>query len=228
MTPQYAAFLATSALAMGAGAALAWKVRPHLPVALLLAFGLGCDLVQEVVRPIYLGHPRPFSGAARIAWHVGQAAFAAYPWAILAVAVVVLTGHGRRWIAVTVGVAWVAYEALLIAGYHALDLRGERLGLVYLAAQALLVLGMGAVVVPWWRRWRAAWRAERLAPSATEILAALACGVELVILAGPLLLGAPWAHARWIVLARPAYATYYLIAILMHGGALWTRYSSTA
>lgn len=221
MTPQYEAFLVISATATGTAVWLAVREREHRPVAAMLAFGLGCDVLQEVVRPVYLEQPRPFSGAARVAWHGGQAAFAAYPWAVAAVALLVLAKR-PRWSCV-VGAGWLAYEALLVTGYRALELRGSRLGLVYLAAQALLVTGMGATVVPWWRQWWARWTADQVVPSLTEALVALAAGIELVILAGPLLLGRPWDNARWITLARPAYATYYVIAILVQGVRLWSR-----
>lgn len=213
LEPRYLAFLAASALTAGLGVALARRERGHWPVALLLALGLAADLAQEVVRPLYLGQARPFAGLARAAWHVGQLGFSCYPWAVLAAVVVVIGDRRRPW---AVAAAWAAYEVLLVAGYRALGLREHRLGLVYLAAQVAVVVGLGVVAVPWLRRW---WRAGRPAPATTEALAVLAAGVEVWLLLGPMLLGEPWSlWKRW---ARPPYALFYSVAILVQGGALW-------
>lgn len=205
------AVYAASGLATGLGAALAIRERAHRPIAALLVLGIVADVVQRVVRPLYAGAPRPLEGAARVWGHLGQAAFACYPWAVLAVALVVLSTR-RAWL---VGAAWVAYEALLVLGYRALGLREHRLGLTYLAAQVLLVAAMVGVAVPWWRSWRRARHDVR----AETALALAACAVEAIILAGPMLFGRPWEH--WAREARPPYALFYVIAILIQGAELW-------
>lgn len=216
MTREEIAVYVASSLATGLGiVAVVGRSPKHLPVAVLLAFGLGVDAAQRLVRPLYVDASRPFAGEARALFHLGQAAFAAYPWAVLA-AVLVVLGARSAW---PVAALWAAYEALLVLGYRALDLREARLGTVYLAAQVLLVAGMGAVVVPWWRSWR---RSKR-ALSAAEILVALAAGVEAALLVGPFLLREPWARARWTTMARPAYLLFYVVAIVVQGGALWVK-----
>ena len=210
------AFYTASALAMGTGAALARRVTVHRPVAALLALGLACDAVQRLVRPLYVTAPRPLGGAARFWGHVGQAAFSVYPWAVLAVALVVLGGARRRW-ALAVGAAWACYDAVLVLGYRAFELRERRLGWVYLGAQVVVVLGLTVAVTRWWRSWRRTGRA----PTTTEVVALAVAGSEAIILFGPMLLGMPW--ERWERMARPPYALVYLVAILVQGGTLWTR-----
>ncbi len=203
-----------SVLAVGTGVALARVERRHRPIAALFAVGLACDVLQAIVRPLYVDAVRPLSGTSRAWGHIGQAAFTVYPWAVLAVALLVLARARRRWAAV-VGAAWALYDAVLVLGYHRLDLRGHRLGWLYLVAQVAVVTGLAVVVTRWWR----GWRKGGPAPTASEVVALAACGAEAIILAGPMLLGQPW--DKWERMARPPYVLIYVVAILVQGGSLW-------
>lgn len=210
--PELAVY-AVSALAAGLGVALAIRERRHLPVACLLVLGFLADVIQRSVRPLYVGAQRPFHGAARAWAHVGQAAFTVYPWAVLVVALLVLAA--RRRTALGVALAWVGFEALLVLGYRALDLRKLRLGLVYLGAEATLVVGLVAVAVPWW----ASWRRGKTEMTGTRAILLAAVGAEVIVLFGPMISGRPWLH--WTREARPPYFLTNLLAIIIQGVELW-------
>lgn len=85
MTPIGFAYLA-SALATGTGAVVAYRSRAHLPIALLLGFGLGADAIIRACGP------SPSGWRFALSLSLGSA----YPWAVLGVVSVSLRREGRR------------------------------------------------------------------------------------------------------------------------------------
>lgn len=84
------AIYAAQAIASGLGATLASRSRRHLPIALLLPFGLAADLALEACGP----HPSGLRFA--LALLAGQV----YPWAVVGAVSVSLRGvgsWGRKW-----------------------------------------------------------------------------------------------------------------------------------
>lgn len=90
------------------------------PIALLLTANTFADLAGFALRQGYLAElPRPYTGLARVAFHLEQALFLAYHWGVAAVAVVVLA---RRlpWPVL----AWIAAVAVAVIGYSIDDAQG--------------------------------------------------------------------------------------------------------
>lgn len=68
-------------------AGMAWRaarrVREHRPVAAAVTYGLGADLAMRFLQVAFLeGAPRPFTGAARLAYHAEVALFFGWPCAL--------------------------------------------------------------------------------------------------------------------------------------------------
>jgi hypothetical protein len=197
----------------------AWAVarrRPeHRPIASLLSAGLVADLARQGIGVYVLQPTRaaagglPFTGAARFAFHVDQALFLSWPAALAACAVLVYLGR-RPWpVALVYGLA----VTLFTMAYPAL--RGAPLGRAYLGAElAALAVCLGTFIT-----W--AWRRE--APDLTRSVMFIISAVELVTLLpyrkGP--------FAFW-PLAQASYMTLYVVLIILHGGTLWGRGSSSS
>lgn len=214
MTKEDVAFYALAAAATVSAAVLAWRKREHLPLALLFFAGLAGDMVQRVLAAVLVGKPRPFTGTARVAWTVKEAIFTAYVPGLVAVALVVLL-RARRMSLVLPAAAWAAVVAAHVFGYP--ELRGDALGGFYRDLQVAAVLALAAMAA----RFELERRRARRVPTATELIVLWSVAVEAMNLAGPYL-RVPW--SRW-GLARVAYATLYVVAIVLQiieGVSSWT------
>lgn len=170
-------------------AVMAWRVaklRPqHRPLAWWLVAAALADLARWGLGLLLAAEPRPYAGAARVAFHADQALLLVEPVGLAAVAVLVLTGartapiHGLGAAALT----WVA----LIAGYSR-GLRGAVMRYVYggVEVAALLATAVAATLWAKQRRW----------PSMTEILLAVYVSVRVSLLTvGPY--AVPDTFAEW-------------------------------
>ncbi len=198
---------------------LAWttaRQRPeHRPIAALLMLGLGADVARQVLATAFL---RPahiaagdgaFTGWARVVGHVDEALFLAYPAGLAALALWVLLKR-RPWPVLAV---YGATLAALVLGYP--TVRGPLLGRVYSAVELAAVAVWLGGVVTWVRR--------RDVPTLASGVTLLLGAVEIVTLL-PFKKG-PFAY--WPI-AQASYMTLYVVLIVLYGGALWGRGSSSA
>lgn len=160
--------VAAWALALGRWTVAPW---PHLrPLAWLATLGAAADGAVMQVRWLVLdGEPKPYEGAARLAYHATQGIVLAWPAALVAVARVAFLRRRWRlvvpvWVVALAGVAW-AYPWL----------RLERLGVAY-AVWSWACCGIVAVIAGWTYR-RVDWGPHHVAPlllMAGETIAAFA------------------------------------------------------
>jgi hypothetical protein len=212
------ALYAASVLATGTAATLAVREPRHRPLAALFAWGLAADVVTLALRPAE-GWAHPLEGAARLGFHVAQAALGGYPLGVAASAAVVLGGAPPRRAGTLLGVAWGLLVIGLVVSYGPFALWDGRLERVYGVIQGLVVAALVVTAV----RWRRARGAEPR--SVAELVVWAAGAVEVLNLAGPYLLGFSW----WPRMARTAYGALYFFSVVMQGGALWksrSRWSS--
>lgn len=205
------ALYALSALAT----VLSWIVarhRPeHRPIAWLLGYGLASDIVRRVVRIHVLQPARaelggaPFTGAARIVFHVETALFLGWMAAVAALAVWIF-GRRRPW---GVLVAYVVAVLVVAIGYP--TFRGELLGKAYLACQlAALCTSVGFLL-----RWFVGSERARV----HHIAAGLIILTELSMLAGPYRFGV---FTTWH-LAQSMLIALYVTIVPVQGVAIWRR-----
>jgi hypothetical protein len=211
---------AAYALALVA-AALAWALArrraEHRPIAALLTVGLVADVCRRVLAVLVLNpaHARlgaaPFTGWPRVAGHVGEALFLAWPAAIAAAALTVFhlgTPEAKRRAHLAVLGVYVAALLALVVTYPIT--RGDTLVRCYLAANlAAIVAGIGAI---------GTWVSARRLPEAHHFALALVVMAELVsAVAGP------WRadlFGSWS-LAQVSYALLLGVLIALQGGLLW-------
>jgi hypothetical protein len=198
-----------SALATVLALNVARKRREHRPVAALLAFGLLSDLARWPLRAWVLlpAHERfgtePLQGGARLAFHVDQALFLAYPAAVAALAIGIFLRR-RPW---AVAIVWAATIGVLAAMYPAT--RGALLRRCYLAAElASLTLAVGSFIT---------WVWKRETPTLTHGCVMLIAGIELAMLIGPYRLNI---YSDWDI-AAAMYSTMYVALAILNGGASW-------
>lgn len=202
----YAAFtlrIVVAALAMALG-----RRRPeYRPVAALLVLLAGLDIFRVyVLRPIYLPHPRPYSGAPRIAFHAGQAIFFAWPAGIAMLGWTVFLRR-RPWPPLA---AYALVLGPVIAGYPAV--RETRLAYVHAIAYLASVVATLACA--------AIWATRRAPPRPEHAATALLPLLELSLLAGPYWPAGPDPFGHWAV-AQVTYAVIWSLLALLHVGVLW-------
>lgn len=201
--------------------ALAWVLaRPrteHRPIAALLTVSLVADVCRRALAVLILDptHARlgsaPFTGWPRLAGHLGEALFLAWPAAIAAAALAVFhvgspEAKMRRHLAV-LGVYGAALVALVVT--YPIT-RGALLIRCYLAANlAAIVVGIGAI---------GTWISARRSPEAQHFALALVVMAELVsVVAGPWRVNL---FGSWS-LAQVSYALLLGVLIALQGGLLW-------
>lgn len=143
-------------LAMVILAGAAWRaagrVASHRPVALAVSYGLGADLARRFLQIAFLaGAPRPFTGAARLLYHVDFTLMVGWPCALTLLTAAVFRPRS----ALATGVPLGTWFGLLAA--HALVYPlGERQTQRVFFLVELLMLASAALTVAgtWSRRWR--------------------------------------------------------------------------
>lgn len=187
------AIYAAQALASGLAVALACRTRAHLPLAVLIPFGLACDVALEVVGPAPEG------------WRfaVGVAVGSAYPWAVVGASWVALGRRGidRRMSLAVLAAGWFLYVDDIITS----GIRGAALARTYACAQAGVAVALALTV------W--AWRKRREARTVTATCAVICAAAEVANV--PAYLGLP---SWWS--ARAVYALAYLALIAVQAHAL--------
>lgn len=189
-------------LAAGFAWALAARRAEHRPAAIALTALLASEVVQLAARAVYSAAPRPFAGSARVAFHVGQAAFLGYPAVIAGLCLVVLAKR-PAWPAIA---AWAASSAALAMAYP--TVRGALLGRVYAVAEVVALVTCLLC----------ASRPRLGAPSEAVALALVGIlGGEII---GGFLSGEPF--ASW-TLPQAAHVVGYAVISLIQGRELWAR-----
>ncbi len=180
---------------------LALRRPEHRPVARALGLLTGASLLRACMGVSVLASPGPYSGWARVAFHVEEALFlvtpvamAWLPWATLEkfplwIAWGSRIGSDPTWVdpvrlrrvradsCISVA-AWAILSAVCVLAYP--DLRGEALGKFYLGAQLVALFVSCGALITWARR--GDWR--EFSPTVLSVLAIL--GVEfLSLLTGP-------------------------------------------
>lgn len=159
----------------------------HLPFTIFTAWLLASDALRAAIADHYglirpPGLP-PFTGPARIAFHIDEAIGLADPTVMAILAIVVFAQ--RHWLAWAPALAWALATAYLATHYP--EVRGEPLRSVYLAAELTALTLSAAAIITW------GWRREPMTPARTCTL--LVCLVD----GGLLLAGAQrWGFwSRW-------------------------------
>ena len=199
------------ALVVGAvvGVVFARRRTDHHPFAIFMVWIPLAETVRAalaagfgLLRP--LGSP-PFSGAARIAFHIDEALFLSSSTGLAAIVIVLFAA--RLWRAVLPIVAWAGLVAYLATHYP--EVRGEALRDVYLGADlATLTVAAGAIITWTWRR---------ASPTPAHICVLLFCLMDWVTVLGGSLRWGLW--DRWY-LDQIATVITYLILIAYHV-AVW-------
>ena len=206
------ALLAQLAAAVGA-VLLARRRKEYAPAAWFIGITLAANLLRGAVLLLVLAPARasgavPYTGLARIVFHLGeQAPFVGYLAGVAALAIWTFTRR-TPWI---VDLVWVAIVAGLAASYP--ELRRERLQSVYLVVTLMAIaVSVGAIGL-WWHR-----RERTKAPEPPEITAGLIVLCECVSLVGPYAAGL--IDVTWAIAWGFYFGLYATIAILQ---GLWLR-----
>lgn len=203
----------------GAIAALAWVVTHrrvyHRPLSAYLTLLAVTDALRGAAHLLVLDPARaalgkgpPFEGALRALWHVDQALFLALPVG-LAVVALRLFGAVTLPLAHVIGAAGFA-EAILVVGYP--TLRGELLGMIYVAVNLTCqAVTWGAVA-----RWLISERGNWPLPTQTALL--LYAGADLALLLNPEAMNNIF--GAWH-LARGSYLALQVVSLAFH--LAWLR-----
>lgn len=198
-------------LAVATAVALAWRRRDHRPFAVFIGWiflagvvRAGFDARFDLLRPL---GSTPFTGVARVAFHLDQAAELSSTAGLAALAIVLCAR--RKALAWLPGLAWVAVVTYLATHYP--EVRGDALRRVYLAAElAALAVSISSIV-------HFAWRREGMTPARQCLL----CCVGMDICS--LLVGS-WRWGLWEQWALNQAAFLLLYAALTgYQGVLWLR-----
>ena len=197
----WAVGVAAEAFLAGTAWRAASRVREHRPVAAVVTYGLGADLAMRFLQAAFLeGAPRPFTGAARLAYHGEVALFFGWPCALALLAAhvfrpgrpgSVFAGWAPSWVPVGVWFGLVPGHILTF------PLGGKRTAKLFFWVE-IAALAWAAVSVI--RSWRTRWGRQH---AATLFL----LGTELVIvLLGPFITSI---YQDWN-LAKLLYTTSFL------------------
>jgi hypothetical protein len=194
-------------LAAAMAVTLARQQPEHRPAAWFLGTMAAVDLGRlALTRAVdFATAPRPHVGAVRLAFHVDQEGFLAWPAGLAALALVVF-GARRAWPALG---AWAVLSATSIALYPSPLVRGEGLQRIYLGAH----LGALFVVVATF----AAWRVRKAVPGSAHAALFVLATIELVRLA-------PFNGSifdSWASFIQPVNVVLYGLLLAIQGGFLW-------
>jgi hypothetical protein len=208
--------------------ALARVQRRNRPLAAVLVWSVVADLARMWIGETILEPTRaamraaghnpadiPFTGAARLAFHIDAALFLSWSAGLAVVALAVLARR-RAW---PVVVVWAAASIALAVTYPLT--RGEVLRRCYLAAEfAALAVTVEGVRAWFARVWREGARRIEVPETAALVLPA----VEVAIL----ILG-PWRRIfdAWTV-AMVGYSVEYAFLSVLFLGGIWTRHTSSS
>lgn len=211
--PQPGIWYALAVLAAVLAVLLARRRAEHRPIAVFLVSMAAIDLARLGLAHLvdFAAAPRPHVGLVRLAFHVDELGFLAWPAGLVALALVVFAGR-RPWPA---AVAWVATWAGLVALYPSDLVRGPGLARVYLAT-FLCSLAVYVAAL-------AQWGAKRAAPNSAHAVLLVLGAVELARLA-------PFygsVFERWATYAGPTNVVLYAVLAAVEGGYLWVSSQSS-
>lgn len=195
-------------------AVLAWpEPARHGARAALLGGEAAAIVVQALIvgvpgllRGALEGEPVPYTGLARIYFHLTQALFLGWPVAVAALAVHVLARRSA-W---PVFAAWVTVTSVVVLAYP--TLRGPALELVYGCWYgAAVAAGIAALTVL---------AVRREYPRIEHVCAAILVVGDLVVLAAAFKLGA---FETWRPAAQMAYFVAFGALVVVQGGYLCRR-----
>ena len=186
---------------------LARRRPEHRPVAWFLGAMTVIDWTRLVLaRVADFDHAaRPHVGAVRLAFHLDELGFLAWPAGLAALALVLFTSQRPR----PAFVAWAVLGAALIILYPAEIVRGGGLQRVYLVAHLAALAVVGATL----ERWTAK-RDDPGPERAVMLVLAAVDVVRLVPYGGSI-------FASWASLVQPANVALYGTLAAVQGGALW-------
>jgi hypothetical protein len=193
---------------------VALRNRAHLPIAVFLSVAVAVNVVRWALGTyiIWPANPLagPLTGGARVAGHVEQALFIAWPAGIGALGLWIFLRR-RPW---PVAIVWMMAVLALVVSYP--GFRGAAVQSAYLAAElAGLAVSLGALLTWAWR-----YRTPQLHHTATGLLIGIDLGSLVAAWRGSVFLG------TW-PLAQGMYAVLYATLMALHGGGLWISRSSS-
>lgn len=206
MTRAWWTAVVLEALAALSAGLLSRRARSHRPVAALLLLGLACDVVNRILLDRVFTVPGPYTGVRRLAFHLFEILFTAYPACFAALALFVSTA--RRDLARRALAVWILFLAVCIGGYP--WLRAGRFQWALTAGQLLVVAAGVAAGVTALRR--------RDALTTTHAVVFALFLAELAHLAGPFL-SSPFTDWHY---AQIAYCLAFGAAVVIHLEAAWT------
>jgi hypothetical protein len=167
-------------------AVLVARRRPdHRPFAAFFGVVTLANLVRAgltIVAPIRPLGSEPFTGVARVVFHIEEALFLTWPAGLAALVVMLFVTP--RWTAALPGVTWAGVVAYLVTHYPAI--RGQALGEVYLLAELAALTVASGVMIAW------TWR--RASPAPAHLCTLLVVLVDWVALMGGSLRWGLWDH----------------------------------
>lgn len=191
---------------------LARRRAEHRPVAVFLVSMAVIDLGRALLRGAFdLGSPGPYAGARRMAFHLDELGFLAWPAGLAALALVLFAVH-RPWPAFA---AWGAMGVALMGLYPSALVRGAGLQRIYLAAHVSALFVVATTL--------ATWSLKREQPGSERAVMLVLCAIELARLAG--FYGPIFDH--WASLMQPANTILYGLLATVQGGFLWTSSRSS-
>jgi hypothetical protein len=138
---------------------LARRQRTYAPIAWFLGLATSADIARILLSVFILGSGPPgglpYSGWARVAFHVEQAFFISWPIGIAALSVHIVAKR-KFW---PVGIAYLVVLAILVGGYP--TIRRELLQSVYLAVTLASILVSLGAAASWWTAKRTTTPPER-------------------------------------------------------------------
>jgi hypothetical protein len=211
--PQPGIWYALAALAAVLAVWLAHRRAEHRPIAVFLVAMVAIDLARfALARAIdFAAAPRPHVGLVRLAFHLDELGFLAWPAGLVGLVLVVFAGR-RAWPAL---VAWLLTWAGLVALYPSDLVRGPGLARVYLAA---LLVSLAIYVAA-----LTEWGARRARPTSAHAVLLVLGAVELARLA-------PFYGSifeRWATYAGPTNVVLYAVIAAVEGGYLWESSQSS-
>lgn len=191
---------------------LARRRAEHRPIALFLGAMVAIDVARLYLRGAFgLDLPGPYTGVRRVAFHLDEAGFLAWPAGLIALVVTLFTGR-RPWFVLA---AWAGVCVTLIALYPSDLVRGASLQRIYMTAYlgALLAVIVGGL----------SWGARRLRPQSEHAVVFVIGAIEIARLI-------PFhgsVYERWQIYAPMTNAVLYGLLAAMQGVFIWSSSRSS-
>lgn len=189
--------------------AVARRRAGYRTVAGFLALTAVLDVGRGIAREhgLDLSTARPHLGWQRVAIHIDQAAYLAWPAAVAWLSAAVFGGSPLKKVSLAIGAAWAGALVLLVAMYPAG--RGVATDHAVIACEITSMFFAIGTVVRWWK--------HREMPTLAHAAALLVCGIHAAAFA---VVARGYTVARWQI-AVGAYLVLYFLISVVQGGVLW-------